>query len=300
MNAVIYCDPFVPPEWIAAYGIEPRRIVPQAIDGKSPVHITFGVCPYARAFINEAIQQTQVSAAIFTTTCDQMRRAVDIVTQNCTLPTFLMNVPSVWQKPSGAKLYTAELERLGEFLVRLGGRKPTSKQLAETMIKFQNHRLMQPAGKKSTSRIPLAIIGGPLIRQDYAVFNLVAKYGGSIVLDATTGGERTLPGRFNQQNLQDNPLKELVAAYFETIPDVFQRPNNRLYGWLKNRLDETAVRGIIFHRYVWCDKWHAELGRISEKEFTTLPILDLDAGNSDKNSQSRLSTRIQAFMEMLG
>ena len=67
MNAVIYCDPFVPPEWIAAHGITPQHIVPQAVGGNSPIHITFGVCPYARAFINETILQTETSAAIFTT-----------------------------------------------------------------------------------------------------------------------------------------------------------------------------------------------------------------------------------------
>jgi benzoyl-CoA reductase/2-hydroxyglutaryl-CoA dehydratase subunit BcrC/BadD/HgdB len=298
VKTVIYCDPFVPPEWIAAHGIETQRIVPRASDSNSPVHVTFGICPYARAFINEAISQTEAQAVIFTTACDQMRRGTDIMTQNSQLPIFLMNIPTVWQRPCGAKLYAAELKRLGEFLVQLGGRKPTNAQLAEKMIEFENGRLMRPnEGKKSNGKVPLALVGGPLMKQDLSVFDLIEKYGGTIALDATTGGERTLPGRFNRQHLHDNPLGELVNAYFGTIPEVFFRPNEKLYTWLRKRLTETAVQGVIFHRYIWCDKWHAELGRL--KEFTALPVLDLDAGDGDDNKEGSLQTRIQAFMEML-
>lgn len=50
-------------------------------------------------------------------------------------------------------------------------------------------------------------------------------------------------------------------------------------------------------RYVWCDKWSAAL--VWLKELITLPVFDLDTGDSDKNSQSRLATRIQAFLELL-
>ncbi len=291
---VIYCDPYIPSEWIAAHGLQPLRISP-AISGNAVI----GMCPYARAFISEISSQKEACAVIFTTTCDQMRRAADIATQNYKLPVFLMNVPTIWQRKSAAELYAAELKRLGAFLTQFGGQSPTDTTLAETMVEYENKRSKMFAQRKPNGKTPLALIGSHLLKQDNIIFDIVQKYGGHIALDATTDGPRTLPGKFNPAHLNENPLKELVSAYFETIPDVFQRPNDRLYEWFKTKLNETPVRGIIFHHYVWCDKWHAELGRISDKQFTNLPVLDLSAGDNDKNIESRLTTRIQAFMELL-
>jgi benzoyl-CoA reductase/2-hydroxyglutaryl-CoA dehydratase subunit BcrC/BadD/HgdB len=293
-NNVLYCDPFVPPEWIAAHGLRPLRIVP-AISGNAAI----GQCPYARSFVNEINSQKHACAAIFTTTCDQMRRITDIATQKSKLPIFLMNVPTIWQRKTAVELYTAEIERLSRFLIQFNGQRPTDIKLAETMIDFENKRQLQFAQKKSTGKIPLAIIGSHLLKQDHVIFDIVQKHGGYIALDATTNGERTLPGKFNHTQLLKDPIRELVSAYFETILDVFQRPNDKLYDWFRKKLNETHVRGILFHHYVWCDKWHAELGRICDKKFTSLPVLDISAGDNDKNTNSRLATRIQAFMEML-
>ncbi|OHB56162.1 MAG: hypothetical protein A2Y12_12320 [Planctomycetes bacterium GWF2_42_9] len=293
-NTVIYCDPFIPPEWIAAHGLRPLRVAPNISENAA-----IGVCPYARAFTNEINFQKNVCAAIFATTCDQMRRSSDIAIKNSILPIFLMNVPTVWQRKSATELYAAEIERLSRFLTQFDAQRPTNAKLAEVMIDFENKRQTQLAKQKPTDKIPLAIIGSHLLKQDHIIFDIVQKYGGCIAIDATTDGGRTLPGKFDRTQLIKNPVKELVSAYFETIPDVFQRPNDRLYDWFKKKLNETYVRGILFHHYIWCDKWHAEFGRICDKEFTSLPVLDISAGDNDKNTKSCLTTRIQAFMEML-
>ncbi|MEN6386123.1 MAG: 2-hydroxyacyl-CoA dehydratase family protein [Phycisphaerales bacterium] len=294
-NTVIYCDPFIPAEWIAAHGFLSLRVIPEVSE-----NAVIGMCPYARAFLNEIKIQKEACAVIFTTTCDQMRRASDIAVQNFDLPVFLMNVPATWQRKSAVELYTSELERLSKFLTQLKGQRPTTAKLSETMIEFENKRQMRFTERKSNGKTPLALIGSHLLKHDQIIFDIVEKYGGYIALDATTDGERTLPGKFDNRRLNENPIKELVSAYFETIPDVFQMPNDRIYKWFHNKLKEIPVRGIIFHHYVWCDKWHAELGRISDKHFTGLPVLDLHAGQNDENIQSRLFTRIQAFMEMPG
>ncbi|MCE5341347.1 MAG: 2-hydroxyacyl-CoA dehydratase family protein [Planctomycetaceae bacterium] len=293
-NTVIYCDPYIPPEWIAAHGLQPLRITPRISKNAA-----IGICPYARAFINEIKIQKNACAAILTTTCDQMRRTADVATQNHNLPIFLMNVPTIWQRKSAAELYAAELKRLGRFLTQFNGQGPTNAKLVETMVEFENKRNKASVQTKPNGKTPLALIGSHLLKQDNIIFDIVRKYGGYITLDATTDGPRTLPRKFNPAHLNENPIKELAAAYFETIPDVFQRPNDKLYEWFKKKLNETPVRGIIFHHYMWCDKWHAELGRISDKKFTNLPVLDISAGDNDKNIENRLATRIQAFMEML-
>jgi hypothetical protein len=57
------------------------------------------------------------------------------------------------------------------------------------------------------------------------------------------------------------------------------------------------VRGIILHRYVWCDLWHAEGQRL--KQWSPTPVLELDVGPDDTAAPNRIQGRIEAFLEML-
>jgi len=145
--------------------------------------------------------------------------------------------------------------------------------------------------------VPLAILGGPLLEADYAFFDLVERCGGRVALDATEGGERTMPRRFDPARAASDPVQELADAYFDTIPDAFRRPNSGLYEWLARELPARDVRGIIFRRFAWCDLWHAELQRL--KQWTPLPVLEIDAGPDDAAAPNRVEGRIEAFLEML-
>ena len=80
-------------------------------------------------------------------------------------------------------------------------------------------------------------------------------------------------------------------------PHAFRRPNSGLYEWLARELPARDVRGIIFRRFAWCDLWHAELQRL--KEWTPLPVLEIDAGPDDAAAPNRVEGRIEAFLEML-
>ena len=117
-----------------------------------------------------------------------------------------------------------------------------------------------------------------------------------MVLDATETGVRGMCGRFDRRSLRDDALRELAAAYFGTIPDASNRPNSRLYQWLKKQLDANGVRGILFHRYIWCDMWHVELARM--REWAAVPVLDVDMGDGEAVSAGARQ-RIEAFLEML-
>ena len=116
-------------------------------------------------------------------------------------------------------------------------------------------------------------------------------------MDATESGERTMPALFDRSRLNNDPLEQLTKAYFGSIPDVFRRPNNEFYTWLEQEITDRGVRGIILHRYVWCDIWHGELARLKER--TNLPVLDLDWGDGEDCTNNYVSGRLQAFMETL-
>ena len=129
------------------------------------------------------------------------------------------------------------------------------------------------------------------------MFDVVEDFGGRIVLDATETGERGMCARFDRRRLQLDPLIELSEAYFGSIPDASRRPNSQLYNWLKYELTGRGVRGIIFRRYIWCDIWHAELYRL--KQWSGLPVLDMDVSGDQKTLSLQTTQRIGAFLEML-
>lgn len=149
--------------------------------------------------------------------------------------------------------------------------------------------------------VPLALVGGPLPPQDYGLLDLVERCGGRIVLDASETGQRTLPPPLRPRSswaaLRDHPLEELAAAYFLGIPDVFRRPNDRLYEWLAERIASRGVRGLLLRRYVWCDLWHAEWRRLAA--WSPVPVLELDVADQEQGLPGRTLGRIEAFLETL-
>jgi benzoyl-CoA reductase/2-hydroxyglutaryl-CoA dehydratase subunit BcrC/BadD/HgdB len=316
-----YCSPFVPAEWIAAHGLTPVVFRPGGTERGGLIENRAGTCAFMRAFINEATQDPEIDGLIVTTVCDQMRRSVDVLADRCEKPVFLMHVPATWQTAAAYEYYILELKRLGRFLVRRGGEEPSSHKLVSTMAAFEKGRAeilanpnllkgdelthalkslfergaVQAAQSKSASGVPVAVVGGPLSREDSRILNAVEKLGGMIALDGTENGERMLPGRFNKRELADDPLGALATAYFAGIPDVFKRPNNELFIWLERQICARDIKGVILVRYVFCDCWHAEVSRI--REWINVPVVDLDL--TGRNGEVRTMTRIAAFMEAL-
>ena len=320
---IIYSCPFVPAEWIAAHGMRPSRIMPNSKHASDSICAAPGVCPYVRAFAGAVASEPDAAGVVVTTMCDQMRRASELIARDSESPVFLMNVPSTWETVNAQKMYGSELQRLGRFLVQLGGESPSTERLAGVMREYDAKRSAVRDARGSLSArsysdliarfhrdgdtdipkevmipqgVPLALVGGPLLAEYFQFFDLIEGAGGYIALDATETGERTLPAPFDRRRMSDEPLEVLAEAYFGSIPDASRRPNSLLYQWLKKEIDVRGIRGIIFVRYVWCDMWHAEAQRM--KEWLGLPFFDLDI-SEDLSDLSRKMTRFEAFMEML-
>jgi len=326
MKTVAYNSPFVPPEWIAAHGMQPDWMRLRAAGDRSPTGMGRGVCPFAGETILAVVSGLQATAVVVTTVCDQMRRAAELIERDGQLPVFLMNVPSTWQTTAADELYVAELERLGRFFVQLGGEAPSNDKLARVMLGYDRARGALRAARAGLSArrfaeavaglrgggtpasetavgpppaagVPLALIGGPLPERHRGLLDLVERSGGRVVLDGTEGGERTMPLPFDREAAADDPLGELARAYFAGIPDVSRRPNDAFYQWLADQLEARQVRGILLRRYVWCDLWHAELHRL--RQVSPVPVLDLDVDHEDNGSLARTAGRLEAFLEML-
>ena len=326
MRDVLIGSPFIPREWVAAHGLRPRvwfSAPPREIRSDRSF---MGVCAYAEALLHTALTEPS-PAVVFATTCDQMRRAADDAASFRTGEVFLMNIPATWQAPASRQLYRSEIERLGRFLIRIGGQAPSRERLREEMRRHRQAReilrnsrailtgrqfaealsadwlhgsVSSPQkGLQASGSVPLAIIGEALPPSHLELFDWIEICGGQVALNATTWGERCLipdPQSDCEESASIDPLAALVDAYFNGIIDAFQRPNTRLYDWLRPRLRERGIRGIILWNYPWCDLWRAEQNRLAD-EFQ-LPVLHLDPGDGGALSPS-MKTRIEAFLELL-
>ncbi|MCL5282785.1 MAG: 2-hydroxyacyl-CoA dehydratase family protein [Planctomycetes bacterium] len=326
MKTIVYTCPYVPAEWIAAHGLQPRRLIPRPVEGTATIPQIEGLCPYARAFANDVAASEDVDGVVVTTMCDQMRRIFDLLVRRINVPVFLLNVPSTWQTVTARQLYLGELERFGRFLVRLGGCAPDREKLTQEIRRYSVNKELTdlypalypsqlPPGPLSwvwqqtfqsmgggserdlegTRRVPIGVIGGPLMERDQVLFRVILECGGQIAFDGTETGDRTIRS-LDDRYLSSDPLVNLARAYFH-IPDPSRRPNSEFYQWLREKLASHSARGLVLHHYVWCDKWHAEFERI--KEWIKLPMLRLDSEGRGEMDSPRVRNRIHAFMEAL-
>jgi benzoyl-CoA reductase/2-hydroxyglutaryl-CoA dehydratase subunit BcrC/BadD/HgdB len=312
---VYLTSPWIPTEWIRAHGHEPRNVLYEENFSHHTPPISAGVCAYAKRFGQFADSQPD-AAVVFTTACDQMRRTCDTAIFRGQSRAFLFNLPA----SAAQEIYRAEVKRLGNFLVEIGGSSPTAEFLQHELLRAnETRRLLLEAAPVASARsfaeaialfhrqgtfsaptrcmaegkFPLALIGGPLSRADWEWFDLIESFGGRVALNATKIGERSLCPFF--ENGRD-PFDALVTGYFKNIVDGFQRPNARLYSWLKPRLVSRHIRGIVLWCCTGCDLWRAEAQTL--REAFGLPVLLIEA-DEGVGVSSRDRTRLQAFVETL-
>lgn len=334
---LFHTSPWLPVEWVKAHGLEPRGVWYAESFARQSLPLAAGVCAFANAVVH-LTESHPDSAVLFTTHCDQLRRGFDTFSGATSTRTFLFNLPATWQTPAAAKLFTAELERLGRFLIRLGGHAPSAEELrrltsehaaartrlleaaaclsarqyAEALARFhwdgsvpleleRGRPRPQQCHTAKSAAVPLALLGGPLPRSQWGLLDTLERIGGRVVLNATEAGERSLwPSALPQEapaNALPTLLVDLAHTYLDHCVEMFQRPNTRLYDWLRERLQARGVRGIVVWHYVGCDLWRAEVPSL--KEAFGLPVLLLDAVAAAEDSTRNLG-RLEAFLEALG
>jgi benzoyl-CoA reductase/2-hydroxyglutaryl-CoA dehydratase subunit BcrC/BadD/HgdB len=321
---VFYSNPWIPVEWIKAHGLEPCGAWCATDLWRDLPALSAGVCPFAKSVCRLAATQTE-PAMVLATTCDQMRRGFDAYLADAGSRVFLFNIPATWQTPVAQKVYRSEVERLGRFLERLGGHAPSRQALRETMAQYSQARgqLLAAMGccsprqfaeavgwfhshgsvtlnssprEPRTDGVPLAVVGGPLLPSQWDLLEMIETAGARVALNATETGERSLLPSFDWEDSDDDPVGVLVRGYQESIVDAFQRPNNRLYAWLGQRLSSRRVRGIVLWVYTGCDLWRAEAQPLHET--FGLPVLLLES-DTTQGCTPRDVGRVQAFVETL-
>ena len=130
----------------------------------------------------------------------------------------------------------------------------------------------------------------------WTVLDALEAAGARVALNATEAGERSLLPELALNDFHTDPVGRLAQAYWDHCVDVFQRPNTRLYAWLRPRLACRDIRGMVLWHFVGCDLWRAEAQTL--RETFGLPLVQIDADEA-KPISPRCLSRLQAFVETL-
>jgi len=181
--------------------------------------------------------------------------------------TFLFNLPATAQTSLGTRIFYAELERLGNFLARLGGRPPAADEMMHLIRDYDSarRRLLEAASWCPPTRyaqairqfywdgsccfpdrsaegnqvngacVPLALVGGPVVADQLRLFDHIEDLGGRVVVNATEPGERTL-------GVSREPPGEALQAASESTPEVSLQSLLKL---LAQRFSETCVDAFL-------------------------------------------------------
>jgi hypothetical protein len=303
----LYSSPFIPPEFIAAHGIAPARTL-----AASPV----AGCHEGRCATAAGLERSagDDDLLIVVGSCDQMRRSAEARTA----PVFRFAMPATWETANAARIYRDELLRLSACLQRHGGHAPADlaglllahderrarlraacgrlppRAAAEALARYAASGEVPAVDAVPTAmdgRVPVALLGGPLPPEAFALHDLVEACGARIVLDGE-GGERGLAAPCDRRLAASDPLAAIVDCYFLGIPDAFRRPDALLFAWLERGIAERGVRAVLLRPDPWCDHWRACAARIAD--WGRLPVVLIEDG-----APARLATRIGALVEML-
>ncbi|MHC4552141.1 MAG: 2-hydroxyacyl-CoA dehydratase [Planctomycetota bacterium] len=287
MKSVYYTCPFVPEELIVACGGRPRRCVPALENGA--LSQTEGMCTFTEAWLGTLLNKAAAGedfVAVFTTSCDQMRRAYDLFDPPFNRPAFLLHVPTT-ETAVCLSYYEQQLERLKRFLCSV------------TETEFDTHRIppAQPATPVDCQPgiINIAITGGPVCESILGQLqDILSQSRAQIVFDLS---ENAMTARWNPADSQSPPetVADIAKAYFE-LPAIWKRPNHPFYRQLTEQAAAHRTDGIILFRHVFCDLWHSAAYEI--KNNLPQPVLEIDLDGKPTLSESAVS-RIQAFLEML-
>jgi benzoyl-CoA reductase/2-hydroxyglutaryl-CoA dehydratase subunit BcrC/BadD/HgdB len=286
MAAVCYSCPFVPVELIAACGHTPRRPEPAPRPASAEAE-TEGLCAWAAAFVESLAQQTDpAAAAVFTTACDQMRRAYELYRRRCDRPAFLLNVPKT-AGPTALAMLGDEYQRLARFLAALDGSRNGQDNLSGC---FQTPQIQNPASAENG----LAVVGGPLFDADLDnLRQTLRRFGQTIVFDGTESAWRNYRTPCNQTKLNTAPMEALAQRYLST-PAVWKRPAAPFFDWLDAQLKTHHVKGVIIIQHPFCDYWRAAVYDIRSR--LNSPVVTLESGQGARFSAAALS-RLEAFLE---
>jgi benzoyl-CoA reductase/2-hydroxyglutaryl-CoA dehydratase subunit BcrC/BadD/HgdB len=319
----------IPLEPIFAAGAIPVRIVPLAgCDMQGAGSVRNDACSFCRALPNLLKSQPYqgLSALIANSSCDQIRRIMDTLRVELSIPVILFGAPRSWVEDDA--YFLGEMKQAFSELWKILDVKPESEAILK-QIAFRNNLNLKVQALRSENRLPNSILqhlAGSSLPPDelyeYLEKNqfepappdkvrlllagsipgiwegeVIDQVGGEIVADATCLGDRV----FENITAETGEVwKNLYKSYIADNLCPHRRPLNPLIKYLrdtivnKNELD--PIEGVVYRSLKFCHPWGLSAERI--KSELGLPFLKVEDDLSSP-AVANFRTRVGAFIEIL-
>ena len=314
-----------PLELIEALSAVPLRLVPQTgfdiheYGGIRPDGCSF--CRMLPAFLKTP-RYSGLSAIIGGACCDQMRRVMDTLGRNMSIPVILFGAPRTWN--TKREYFRAEMEKAFRKLEDITGKKLENDVILER-IKVRNRLKLKVTGLRQDNKLPASLLHkiassscppemvseflDNLKRRSFNIERVrlmlagsipgtweldeIESAGAEVAADATCLGDRAFHRVVDETG---DPLDALYQAYIEENLCPHRRPMTPLIDYIKQLADERKVEGIVYLTLKYCHPWGLSAERM--KAELNLPFLHLD-DDFTSPAIGAFRTRVGAFVEML-
>ena len=141
---------------------------------------------------------------------------------------------------------------------------------------------------------------------DTALIDIIEDSGASVVVDDLCPGTREF---FPMAEVTADPVDGIAERYlrkikcgrtYREVQGTYEKSLDDRFGHIIHAVEEYSVDGVILYIYMYCDPYGFEVPAMKDYiESKGIPVLYIE----DQYSQatiSRLRTRVQAFLEMIG
>jgi benzoyl-CoA reductase/2-hydroxyglutaryl-CoA dehydratase subunit BcrC/BadD/HgdB len=170
-NKIGWFCTYAPEELIISGGFEPVRFMGEKELKTSESYFPINFCPYLKSGWESLLKYgDKLSAAVFTNSCDGMRRFYDIAEHHLKdVPIFMLDVPRNTY-PDSINFYSLQLKKMLAFIENIKGSAIDDKDLLDAILLCDRKR----AGLKEISRAFLSGEGSLSIPDYYQLMELSA------------------------------------------------------------------------------------------------------------------------------
>jgi len=280
--------------------------------------------------------QTDLHLLVAANHCDQTRRTSQLFQKHFEIPLFPVMVPATWQDPSSLQMYLAELRWLARELQEFTTTSFSQSRLDETIAAYAaarqalapllyrlrsypllSHALVCLLGiaeplrltnflkqispqsellaQRDPSRqpIPTVLLLGSIMGDEDSLL-LAALQGRCLLIQATCSGQMCVDLHIPRQT--SDLLDDLARAYWQQIPSVRSRPNDRFYQYVDQMVRRHRIHAIIYRSLKFCDLWSLEAVRFKQR--MSVPVLVMDCSYGPGQA-GRIESQVQALLEMI-
>ena len=134
---------YAPEEIIIANGFWPVRITGRQKAKKAEGYFPINFCPFIKSSMEDLLAlRDDLSAVIFTNSCDGMRRFCDIASKYIPdLPVFMLDVPRI-KNELAIEYFSTNIKKMSDFLGEISGRKMLLPDLITAQDKINEKRML--------------------------------------------------------------------------------------------------------------------------------------------------------------